>query len=267
MSFLEHTEELLYRLRMIFFSVIVTGFAVAFFPTDIQQLFASFFAPFSSSVEYRPLVSFLMRRMVDDLLPPEASLIAGGLMDTAYVYLMLSFLVGIFLSSPVTSYHLYKFFSPALYKEERRYAIFVIVPFVVLFIFGGTLAYTIILPITFRILMWFITSAAALPLINVQDFVTMVVTLVLGVGFLYTSPIFLALLVDRGVLSVDHLTSQRKMVYAAFIIVTAVVTPDPTIVSDVILLVPFLAIYEVTILISKRLEKKRIKRDRSLANE
>ena len=114
--------------------------------------------------------------------------------------------------------------------------------------------------------MWFITSAAALPLINVKDFVTMVVTLVLGVGFLYTAPIFLALLVDRGVLSVDHLTSQRKMVYAAFIIVTAVVTPDPTIVSDIILLVPFLVIYEVTILISKRLEKKRLERESSLSN-
>ncbi|NIM45163.1 MAG: hypothetical protein GTO54_05940, partial [Nitrososphaeria archaeon] len=54
---------------------------------------------------------------------------------------------------------------------------------------------------------------------------------------------------------------NRKMVYAAFIIITAIVTPDPTIVSDIILLIPFLAIYEGTILIAKRVEKKRIERE------
>ncbi len=261
MTFLEHTAELLYRLRTIVISVVATGFFVAFFPVDIRELFTSIFAPFESSIEYTPLVALIMRRMVSDLLPEEASLIAGGLMDTAYVYLMVAVLVGVILSSPVIAYELYKFFRPALYPHERKYASYMIVSFMALFCFGAALAYLVILPITFRILMWFIRSAAALPLINVKDFVNMVISLILGVALLYTAPVYLVLLVDRGILSSEHLAKNRKMVYAAFIIITAIVTPDPTIVSDIILLIPFLAIYEGTILIAKRVEKKRIERE------
>ena len=143
---------------------------------------------------------------------------------------MMAMLVGILLSSPIVSYELYKFFSPALHHHERRYAVFVISGLLILLLFGGILSYHVILPITFRILMWFIGSTAALPLINVKDFVNMVITLVLGVAFLYTIPIYLILLVDRGILSINHLTSQRKLVYGMFILITAVVTPDPTIV-------------------------------------
>jgi sec-independent protein translocase protein TatC len=260
MSFFQHTEELLYRLRIILFSVVSMGVLVAFWPLDIRQSLTSIFSPLSMTSEYKPVVSFLMERMVADLLPEEASLIAGGMMDTAYVYLMMAMLVGILLSSPIVSYEFYKFFSPALYHHERRYAVFVISGFLILLLFGGLLSYHVILPITFRILMWFIGSTAALPLINVKDFVNMVITLVLGVAFLYTIPIYLILLVDRGILSINHLTSQRKLVYGMFIVITAVVTPDPTIVSDIILLGPFIIIYEVTILISKALHRRKIER-------
>lgn len=262
MTFLEHTEELLYRLRIILISVIASGFFVAFWPLDIRKLFATALTPFKASLEYTPLASVIMRRMARDLLPEGASLIAGGLLDTAYAYLMVAMLIGVILSSPIIAYELYKFFNPALYPHERRYATYVIVSFVSLFAFGVFLAYQTILPITFRILMWFIESAAALPLINLRDFVNMVLSLILGVGLLYTVPIYLVLLVDRGILSSEHLSKNRKMVYAAFIIITAVITPDPTIVSDIILLVPFLVIYEGTVLVSKRVERNRVEREK-----
>ncbi|MGC8849651.1 MAG: twin-arginine translocase subunit TatC [Candidatus Bathyarchaeia archaeon] len=261
MTFLEHTAELLSRLRVILISVIASGFFVAFWPLDIRKLFAAALNPFESPLEYTPIASVIMKYMAGNLLPKGASLIAGGLLDTAYAYLMISMLIGVVLSSPIIAYELYKFFNPALYPHERRYATYVIVSFVSLFSFGVFLAYRVILPITFRILMWFIESAAALPLINLRDFVNMVIYLMVGVGLLYTAPVFLVLLVDIGVLSSEHLSKNRKMIYAAFIIISAVLTPDPTILSDVILFIPFLAIYEGTVLVSKRVEKNRMKRE------
>ncbi|MEM3044410.1 MAG: twin-arginine translocase subunit TatC [Candidatus Bathyarchaeia archaeon] len=264
MTFLEHTAELLSRLRVILISVIASGFFVAFWPLDIRKLFASALNPFESPLEYTPIASVIMKHMARDLLPKGASLIAGGLLDTAYAYLMISMLVGVVLSSPIIAYELYKFFNPALYPHERRYATYIIVSFVFLFSFGIFLAYRVILPITFRILMWFVESAAALPLINLRDFINMIIYLMVGVGLLYTAPVFLVLLVDRGILSSEHLSKNRKMVYAAFIILTAVVTPDPTILSDVILLIPFLVIYEGTVIVSKRVEKNRMKREELL---
>jgi len=262
MTFLEHTVELLSRLRVILIAVIASGFFVAFWPLDIRKLLATALTPFSSSIEYTPLASVIMKRMARDLLPKGASLIAGGLLDTAYAYLMISMLIGVVLSSPIIAYELYKFFNPALYPHERRYATYIIVSFVSLFTFGIILAYRVILPITFRIMMWFIESAAALPLINLSEFINMIIYLMVGVGLLYTAPVFLVLLVDRGILSSEHLSKNRKMVYAAFIIISAVLTPDPTIVSDTILFIPFLAIYEGMVLVSRRVEKNRIRRER-----
>lgn len=254
MTFMEHTVELLQRLKVILIAVFGIGFFVGFWPLDITKLFT-----FPSSMEYKPLVSLIFEKLKEDLLPEGASLIAGSFLDTAYVYLMLSILVGVMLGSPIVAYELYKFFNPALYRHERKLAAKVVISFVGLFTMGAALCYKAILPITFKILMWFIQSAAALPLINVSDFVYMVLVLIIGVGILYTSPIYIVLLVQRGLMSADHLTKNRKYIYGVFIIITAVVTPDPTIISDVILLIPFIVLYEATVFICKKIEKEREK--------
>ncbi len=60
-------------------------------------------------------------------------------------------------------------------------------------------------------------------------------------------------------MSSEYLTKNRKFIYGAFLIMAAIVTPDPTIVSDMILLIPFVVLYEATVFICKRIEKKRSK--------
>jgi len=250
MTFMQHTVELLSRLRVIFVSVIFLGFFVAFWPLDITKLF-------SPMLEYTPLVSLIMNRMKQDLLPAGARLIAGNIMDTAYLYLTISIMIGVILSSPVIAYEMYMFFNPALFPRERRWTSRIIFSFVGLFLFGAVLAYWVILPITFKILMWFVTSTGAEPFFNIADFVGIIVTLVAGVGLLYTSPIFIVFLGSQGIISSDYLTSNRKLVYAGFIVVAAILTPDPTIISDMVLFLPWLVLYEATILIVKRAEKKR----------
>jgi sec-independent protein translocase protein TatC len=261
MTFMEHTVELFQRLKIILISVFGLGLFVGFFPIDITKFFTSFFGFLPSSVEYKPLVSLIFDRMKKDLLPKEASLIAGSFIDTAYVYLLISILIGVVLSSPIIAYELYKFFNPALYPHERKLAAKIVLSFVGLFFMGGFLCYKAILPITFKILMWFIESAGALPLININDFIQMILVLIIGVGLLYTSPIYIVLLVQKGVMSSEYLTKNRKFIYGAFIIIAAIVTPDPTIVSDTILFIPFVVLYEATVLICKHIEKKRFKKN------
>ncbi|MEM4246526.1 MAG: twin-arginine translocase subunit TatC [Candidatus Bathyarchaeia archaeon] len=250
MTILQHTVELLGRLRTIVISVIFLGFFVAFWPLDLSDLF-------SPTLEYTPLVSVIMHRMKEDLLPAGARLIAGNIMDTAYLYLTISIMIGVILSTPVIAYELYMFFNPALYPHERRWVSRIVFSFVGLFLFGAVLAYRVMLPITFRILMWFVTSTGAEPFFNIADFVGIIVTLVVGVGLLYVSPIFIVFLAAQGIISSSYLTSNRKLVYAGFIVVAAILTPDPTIVSDLLLFVPWLVLYEATIAIVKRMEKKR----------
>ena len=250
MTVIDHTVELLTRLRIILVSVFLLGFFVAFWPLEITEMF-------STSLEYTPLVSLIMNRMKEDLLPQGAMLIAGNIMDTAYLYLTVSVLIGVILSSPIIAYELYMFFNPALIPAERKWASKVIGSFIGLMMFGAFLAYRVILPITFRILMWFVRSAGAEPIFHVADFVSIIVTLMLGVGILYSAPVFVVLLVERGVLSSSQLSGNRRIVYLLFIVVAAVLTPDPTIVSDIILFAPFAIIFETVVFLSKRIDKRK----------
>ncbi|MBS7623011.1 twin-arginine translocase subunit TatC [Candidatus Bathyarchaeota archaeon] len=250
MSFWEHLDELLSRLRIIFISIIASGLLIGFWPADPR----GFLDPTGL---YRPMISVVMQKMRNDLLPAGARLIAGGLMDTAYVYITLSFLVGIVISSPLIGYQLYAFINPALYPHERRYVARFLFAFLGLFAFGVVMAYYLMLPLSFRIIVWFIESGGAEPLINIQDFYNMIITLMVGSGLLYTAPVFIVLLVQAGILPANFISGKRKLMYVGFLVVTAVITPDPTIITDVIIMLPFIMIFESAVLAAKRVERKK----------
>jgi sec-independent protein translocase protein TatC len=116
----------------------------------------------------------------------------------------------------------------------------------------------LILPVTFRIILWFIASGGAEPLINIQDFYSMIITLMIGSGILYTMPVLVVLLVQVGILPANFMAGKRKMMYVAFLVGTAVITPDPTIITDVIIMVPFIVIFETAMVIAKRIGKQRL---------
>ncbi len=254
MTVWEHLDELLSRLRTILVSIIFSGFFIGFFPINLDELLSSFDFYSPTILNYRPAVSLVMERIKSDLLPSGVQLIAGGLMDTAYIYLILSFLIGAIVSSPLIAYELYAFFSPALLPTERKWLGKFIFSFISLLIFGIVLGYAMIMPLTFRIILWFIKSAGALPLINIKDFYMMVITLVAGSGFLYTAPVFLVLLAQKGIITAEHMTSNRKLFYTGFLVVIAVITPDPTIITDVIIMVPFIIVFEAAIFFAKRVK-------------
>ncbi|OGD54475.1 hypothetical protein A3K80_08685 [Candidatus Bathyarchaeota archaeon RBG_13_38_9] len=237
-------------MRIVFLTVIVSGLFIGFFPANMEGLL-------DPSRRYEPIIAVIMHRIKHDLLPGEASLIAGGLMDTAYVYVALAFLIGIGVSSPLIGYQLYAFITPALYPSEKKNISKFVVSFLALFVFGLVIAYLLIIPLTMRIIMWFIESGGAEPLININDFYMMVIMLMIGSGLLYTVPVFLVLLVQVGILPANFIEGKRKVIYIAILVVTAVITPDPTIVTDVIILVPFILLFEFAVLVAKRVGKNK----------
>jgi sec-independent protein translocase protein TatC len=248
MGFWDHLDELLSRLRIIIIAVVVSGMLIGFWPVDPR----GFFDPIGV---YKPVISVIMQKMKSDLLPSGATLIAGGLTDTIWVYMYLSFLIGIIVSSPIIGYELAAFIGPALYPHEKKHIEGFMFAFLGLFVFGVVLAYFLILPVTFRIIIWFIASGGAEPFIYIQDFYSMIITLMAGSGLLYTAPVFVVLLVQVGILTTDFISGKRKMMYVAFLAVTAVITPDPTIITDLIIMIPFIIIFEAAVLIAKRVER------------
>ena len=257
MGIWDHMDELLSRLRTIIFSVVLSGLFVGFFPVNLDEILNTFDFYSPTILSYTPTISIIMDRMKSDLLPSGVQLIAGGPMDTAYIYMVLSFLIGTMICSPLIAYELYAFFNPALLESEKKWLGGFIFSFIALLVFGISLGYALILPLTFRIILWFIENAGALPLINIKEFYMMVITLIGGAGFLYTAPIFLVVLTQKGIITAEHITSNRKLFYLGFLVVIAVITPDPTIITDVIIMLPFIVVFEIAVFFAKRAEKSR----------
>jgi len=250
MTFWEHTEELLSRLRTILIIVFVAGAIVGFLPVNPLTLLDPL------TIAYTPVISVVLRQIERDLLPKDVVLIAGSVMDTAGIYLMMSALMGVIVSMPIIAYELYRFINPALLETERRYMGRFIGSFVGLFIAGAFFSYKIIVPITLRVMLWFVYSSGAAMFIPIADFFTQVIVLIGVVGLFFTFPVFFVLLALLGVLKPDYLSSNRKGVYVGFLILAIVLTADPTPITDMILLVPFIALFEGTVLISRYIERK-----------
>jgi len=251
MTFWEHTEELLSRLRIILVTVFIAGAVIGFLPVNPSTLLDPL------AITYTPIISVVLRQIERELLPKDVVLIAGSVVDTAGIYLMMSALMGVIVSMPIIAYELYKFVNPALLETERRYMGRFILSFVGLFIAGAFFSYKIIVPITLRVLLWFVYSSGAAMFIPIADFFTQVIVLIGVVGLFFTFPVFFALLVQLSILKADFLSSNRKGVYAGFIILAVILTADPTPITDMIILLPFIVLFESTVLISRYIERNR----------
>ena len=248
----EHLTELANRLKIVVIALLVTC-SVGFLPSDPR----GFLDPINN---YHPIISLMMLKIRHDFLPAGATLIASGLVDTIFVYMYLTLLIGVVLSSPIIAYELYMYIKPALYPHERKHLLAYTGSFIGLFLLGLIMAYFLIIPLTFKILVWFINSGGAVPFIGIRDFYNWVLTLLLASGIFYTLPVFIVMLVQYGIIPAQSLAGKKKlMIYFALFIILNVITPDPTPITATIILIPFIVIFEVAALAAKRIDEGRKK--------
>jgi sec-independent protein translocase protein TatC len=231
--------------------VFAAASSIGFLPADTQG--------YSDPLRgYKPLVSLLMQKMKHDFLPSSATLIASGLVDTLFVYMYLTILIGVVVASPIFVYEIYSYVKPALYPSERKNLLWFMASFVGLFTLGLAMAYFVIIPITFQILVWFITSGGAAPFIGIKDFYNWILALLTAAGVFYTIPVFVVLLVQFGVFSAKVISGKTKIaIYIGLEMIIWTFGPDPTPVTATIIMVPFAVIFEVALYIARRIERNR----------
>ena len=238
MSIWDHLDELSHRLRVIAYSLAISSIVVAAFPYNL----------INKSVEgYSPFVSVVLKKVQNDLLPQSASLIAYSWWDPIWAYLLLSVLLGAIASSPVIAYELYKFFNPALLPSERRPLATFIISVVILFISGAVFTYFLILPITFTMLLKLVIISGALPIFALRDFISFVVWSIVGIGIAFTFPIWITLMVKLGWISPETLATNRRVAIVVILVIAGIITPDPTVTSMLILSIPLIILYEISI--------------------
>jgi sec-independent protein translocase protein TatC len=195
----------------------------------------------------RPILGFLVQPLVE---AGQNKLVFTKLYGQFFVELKVALFAAFFFSFPVIANQLWAFIAPGLYaKEKKAFLPFLLVtPF--LFIGGGALAYYLVMPVAFH---WFLgfqgiqggMSIEALP--SSEDYLGLVMQFILAFGFCFLLPVLLLLLNSAGIVNRQQLKNARRYVIVGIAIVAAVITP-PDVVSQLMLLVPMILLFEGSLL-------------------
>lgn len=250
LGFWQHIDELVRRLKVILVTLIIT-ISVGWLPINV----AGFTNPIGN---YQPLLSLVMLRIKADFLPHQATLIAGGMADTIFVMAYLSVIIGFLLSSPVIFYEVIAFIKPALYANEKKAVGYYLGSLIGLLFLGAFMAYFLIIPISFRILIYFTMQGGSAPLFFIKDFYNWIFTLFVICGIFYTVPVFLAMLVHVGVLPIKYLKGKNKIfAYLGILLVFWIFGPDPTPITGLIMMAPFVFVFETATFFAGRIDAAR----------
>ncbi len=231
MSFLEHLEELRWRLIYAIIGIVI-GTIVAWIFID-------------------QLVNFILLKPARDANANLQNLKPFG---QIFLYVQVAIVAGIVVSIPNTFYQFWRFIAPALKKSEKKYIFSIVLFSSVCFLTGIVFAYFVMLPLALR----FVAEFGSADIINnfaINEYMTIIISLMLGSAIVFELPMLSFFLTKLGVLTPSFMRKYRKYAIVIILILAAFLTPpDP--VSQLILAVPLVLLYEISIFISKISLKK-----------
>ena len=243
---MEHLIELRQRLMWA-----IGGFFVAFLVCFFfaKQLFNLLVIPFQWATGWAGLD------------PTKVDLIYTAPQEFFFTQIKLGMFGGLVLAFPLIAAQIYKFVAPGLYKNERGAFLPFLIASPILFLIGAALVYFFFTPMV----MWFFLSMqqvgpeneiqiSLLP--RVSEYLGLIMTLIFSFGLVFQLPVVTSLMARVGLLSAAALVDKRKYAIVIAFVVAAVLTPpDP--VSQIGLALPTILLYEISIILARRIEKKR----------
>jgi sec-independent protein translocase protein TatC len=182
-------------------------------------------------------------------LPPDTPLIFLNAPDVFFTYLKIALVLSIFATAPITFYQVWAFVAPGLYQHERHAFVGYFVASIVLLFTGGAFAFYIVFPLIFEFFLGFSTDMIqAMP--AVKEYLTLVLKLLFAFGASFQIPIVVMILVRLDLVQISTLAAKRRYVVIWAFIFAAVLTP-PDIISQTLLALPMLLLYEIGILLAK----------------
>ena len=247
MSLLDHLTELRNRL-----GVVMVGFVVIFL--------ACFIRPFGSGSHNIADIVYLFLQAPLAERQEVTRMIFTGLHEGFFTQVKVAFFVSISITFPLMLLQIWKFVAPGLYKNERQ----AIYPFLlatpVLFALGAAMVYYIVIPLAWDFFLSFEAQggAGALPIEvepRISEYLSLVMRLMFAFGLSFELPVILLLLVRAGLMTADGLASKRKYAILFAFIAAAILTP-PDVISQVLLAIPVIMLYELSILGARLIQKR-----------
>lgn len=245
LTFWEHLDVLRGSLIRMLLAAVLAG-VLAFVFKDL--LFAVVLAPADDSfVTYRLL----------EAEPFSIKLINTGLTEQFMVHMKVALLAGLLIASPYLLYVLFRFISPALYENERRYSVRLTVSAYIMFIVGIVVNYFVIFPLTVRFLGTYQVSTDVANMLTISSYVDTLATMSLVFGIVFEIPVISWLLARFGLLKSRWMSRYRRHAIVVILIVAAVITPTSDMFTMLIVSLPVWLLYEASVVIVRLTEKER----------
>jgi sec-independent protein translocase protein TatC len=197
----------------------------------------------------------ILARPLLHVMPAGGTLVFISVAEAFFTYMKVGFIGGLILVSPFVLYQVWAFVAPGLYLHEKRY----VLPFVLggsfFFALGILFSYFVALPYGFKFLLGFSTDFIK-PLPSMKEYLSFTMKFLLAFGLVFEFPVVLVLLARIGVIDSKTLSRHRKYAILLIFVFAAVMTP-PDIISQVLMALPLMGLYELSILLSKVFGKKR----------
>jgi sec-independent protein translocase protein TatC len=257
-TFWEHLEELRWVFVRIVIVVIVFMF-IAFFNKDV--LFNIVLAPQKSDFVLYHFFCFIAEKISFPAICPgefHVDLINTQLASQFLIHMKIAFYAGILIAFPYIIYQVFRFVSPALYHNEKKYAFWVILYSSELFFLWVLLNYFLIFPLSFRFLGTYQVSVDIHNTINLSSYINTFLMLSLMLGLMSELPVISWLFAKLGFLTDTFMKKYRKHAIVIILIISAIITPTADAFTLLLVFFPIYLLYEISIFIVKKsLKKKR----------
>lgn len=227
-------------------AVAVIGGIVAFLFKE--ELFTIVLAPKESDfITYRLLFQISGLLTGNDAQDFSVQLINTGLAQQFIIHVKTAMCAGVLCTSPYILYQLFRFVSPALYTNERKYAVHIVGSGYLMFILGVLISYYLIFPLTLRFLGTYQVSGDVTNMITLDSYISTLTVMSLTMGIVFEMPVVIWLFARMGLINSDFMRRYRKHAIVIILIVAAIITPTSDVFTLLTVSIPMYLLYEISI--------------------
>ena len=256
MSFLDHLEELRWRIVKSVIAILVFGVGMWFVKEwVIQHLFIAMTKP--SFISFQFMCDYL--NLCIEEIPIKFQ---SNKVGAQFTYALLMCLVGgIIIAFPFVFHQIWGFIKPGLRENEKQFVSGITFYVSLLFFIGVVFGYLVVAPLCIQFFGSFQIASEFENIWMIGSFMSLIISSVMFTGLLFLLPVVIYILSKIGVITPEFLKKYRKHSIVGVLILSALITP-PDFISQIIVSIPIIILYEVGIYISKRVEKSRLAAER-----
>lgn len=214
-----------------------------------NRLIACFIAVgvgFAASYAFKEKLFYILVAPLKQVMKEGDTLIYTHLPEAFFTFLKTALISGLMLASPIILYQFWMFVAPGLYDREKRLLVPILLLSTLFFVGGALFGYFVVFPFGFKFFLSFATDTIR-PMPSMKEYLSFSAKLLLAFGVVFELPLVITFLAKLGVVTVDFLKKYRKYAILLFFCGAAILTP-PDVVTQVMMALPLILLYEVSIL-------------------